>query len=217
MEDDPKSLTPEAFDALPSEDDSKGEAEKTAEESTPKKTEEATPPAEEKSETPKEQSVPYARFAKQNERVEKLEAEISALKQTKEERVLTDEEKQSLEAKNYLRNILKEVLAEEKSHQEAEEEKAVKDFEDESERLGSLYKDFDADKAVAFANKHDIKDLEHAYWRMKAEQTPSSEPPKPKLPKAPATTETLRKEVLEAPGKDIWGAVAAAKEKLGIR
>lgn len=210
MEKDLQSLTPDEFKDLPVDEPEKSEAEKPAEESTPEKPDESKVVKEE------EERVPYSRFEEVNDQLKSVKAEVEALKSTKSERPLTTQEQETLEAKNYLKNMLQEVIKESDEAKAKEEAKALDAYKATIKSMSGIYKDFDEDKVVKYANKHEIDNLETAYWRIKAENKISAETPKPKLPNAPGSGEVTMKEKLDTKSLDIFQAVKLAKEKSGI-
>lgn len=210
--DDLKSLTPEEFNAIPADEPVGSEAEKTAEESTPKE-----PAESEGVKKEEEERVPYSRFEEVNEQLKSVKAEVETLKTTKSERPLTSQEQEQLEAKNYLKNMLQEVIKENESAKAKEEVQKVEARQAEIKSLEKIYKDFEGDKVSKYASKHDLNNLETAYWRMKAESKTSAETPKPKLPGAPGSSELTVKEKIDTRGLDMFQATKLAKEKLGIK
>src|SRR3990167_2335429 len=207
-----KSLTPDEFNSIPVDEPVTSEPEKTGEESTPEKPDESKVVKEEE-----EERVPYSRFEEVNEQLKSVKAEVEALKTTKSERPLTSQEQEQLEAKNYLKNMLQEVIKENDSAKAKEEDKKAEERKIEILSLEKIYKDFDSDKVSKYANKHDISNLEVAYLRMKVESKTSAETPKPKLPGAPGSSEITVKDKIDTKGLDIYQAAKLAKEKLGIK
>ena len=211
MEKDLQSLTPDEFKDLPVDEPEKSEPAKTGEESTPKEPDESKVVKEE------EERVPYRRFEEVNDELKSVKADLEALKTTKSERPLTTQEQETLEAKNYLKNMLQEVIKESDEAKAKEEAKRADERKTEISSLEKIYKDFDSDKVSKYANKNDIKNLEVAYLRMKVDGKTSPEVPKPKLPGAPGSSEVTVKEKLETKNLDIFQAVKLAKEKSGIK
>jgi len=79
-----------------------------------------------------EKTVPYERFKEVNDKFRSLEAEISSLKsQSKKEGGLSQEQEKELQAKTYLKNLLKETLEEQDKGKAEQEVKEQKEFEQE--------------------------------------------------------------------------------------
>jgi len=79
-----------------------------------------------------EKTVPYERFKEVNDKFRSLEAEISSLKsQGKKEGGLSQEQEKELQAKTYLKNLLKETLEEQEKGKVEQEVKEQKEFEQE--------------------------------------------------------------------------------------
>ena len=79
-----------------------------------------------------EKTVPYERFKEVNDKFRSLEAEISSLKsQGKKEGGLSQEQEKELQAKTYLKNLLKETLEEQDKGKAEQEVKEQKEFEQE--------------------------------------------------------------------------------------
>src|SRR3990167_9629564 len=152
-----KSLTPDEFNSIPVDEPVVSEPEKTGEESTPAKPDESKVVKE-------EERVPYSRLeeviTKSNEKIDILQKTINDLQNKKEERPLSTQEQETLEAKTYLRNMLKEVISESEAEKAKEEDKKAEERKTEILSLEKIYKDFDSDKVSKYANKHTISNLE---------------------------------------------------------
>src|SRR3990167_2583262 len=96
---------------------------------------EKTPEEEKKEETPppekkEEPMVPLHRFREVNEKLEKVENEIAGLKQQKETPGgLSEEQTKELQAKTYLKTLLKETLEEDKKTATERETTEQRQFE----------------------------------------------------------------------------------------
>ena len=95
-------------------------------EEKPGETPEEASPQEEKGST-----VPITRFNEVYRRQKELETEISSLKSDKAKGNLTPEQEKELQAKTYLKGLLKETLEEDKKAQKAEETQQQEKFETE--------------------------------------------------------------------------------------
>lgn len=97
-----------------------------------------------------EKAVPYHRFQEVNTQLKTLEKEITALKEGKKEGTLSDEQQKELQAKTYLKGLLKETLEEqEKSKNQIEQEEMSKFKEDVSEVL-AIHTDIKKDDFLKF-------------------------------------------------------------------
>lgn len=97
----------------------------TEETETEEKKEETTPPGTKE----KEPMVPLHRFRETNDKLEKVEKEIADLRQQKFGPGISDEQQKELQAKNYLKTLLKEQLDEERLASEAKESAEFREFE----------------------------------------------------------------------------------------
>ena len=80
--------------------------------------------------TPKaDQTVPLSRFQEVYHKQKELEQEVSALKETKKAEGLTPEQEKELQAKQYLKNLLKETLSEQEQTKAQAEVKEQAEFE----------------------------------------------------------------------------------------
>lgn len=95
---------------------------------------------EEESSTPEERTVPYERFKEVNSKLHQTEAEVQSLKTQKRDEGLTPEQEKELQAKTYLKNLLKETITDvekERSQQETEEQKSFEREIDDSLLINS--------------------------------------------------------------------------------
>lgn len=76
-----------------------------------------------------EKTVPYGRFKEVNEEKNRLEQEIASLKNQKRDGGLSPEQEKELQAKQYLKSLLKETLAEEEKAKQEAEATELKQFE----------------------------------------------------------------------------------------
>ena len=91
--------------------------------------------------TQEEQKVPYTRFKQvydKAKQVDELTAEIQRLKEKQGDVGLNDNEKKELEAKKYLKNLIKETLSESQSETEKQKEIADKKFSEEVDDVLAL-------------------------------------------------------------------------------
>lgn len=98
-----------------------------------------------------EKFVPYTRFKEVNDKFKTLEGEIAALKtQSKEDGGLSPEQKKELEAKTYLKNLLKETLDETKQAESAQEKAELERFEKDVEESLSIHTDVKKEDFLKF-------------------------------------------------------------------
>lgn len=88
-----------------------------------------------------EQTVPYHRFKEVIDKTKALEADIQALKSTKKDSGLTPEQEKELQAKTYLKSLLKETLTEQEEAQARDKEQELKQFEKDVESALELNTD----------------------------------------------------------------------------
>lgn len=106
--------------------------------------------AEARKEKGEEKTIPYSRFREVNEKMKSLEAEINSLKSKKAEDGLTPEQQQELQAKQYLKNLLKETLDEERRAREEAERLEQERFEAEVNDVLYLHQDVSKDDFLKF-------------------------------------------------------------------
>lgn len=92
---------------------------------------ETSTPTDASSDTKEEPSVPYSRFKEVNSKYQELRGEIDALKQTKKDGGLTPEQQKELDAKSYLKNLLRETLEEDRMTKATQEKLEQDKFESE--------------------------------------------------------------------------------------
>lgn len=148
-------------------------------------------------ETTEEKTVPYSRFREVNEKMRDLETEIQSLKTQKAEDGLTPAQTQELQAKQYLKNLLKETIEEEKKTTEEMERQQQQIFEKEVDRVLSLHSNVKKDDFLKFIEEKGdeygitsvsgamklYKDLQ-AIKEETSEKTKRSLSSKPSLPKS---------------------------------
>lgn len=143
-----------------------------------------------------EKTVPYSRFKEVNEQKKTAEQERDSLKKTTEPQ-LTPEQQKEKQAKDYLRGITKEVLAEEKKAVKEEEVQEQKKFEDEVSDILAVNTDIDKDEFLKFiednGDKYGITSVKGAmtlYKDMGKAKTDTEEKTKEDLAKKPNLPKT---------------------------
>ncbi|KKL08000.1 hypothetical protein LCGC14_2580320 [marine sediment metagenome] len=108
------------------------------------------------SSTPKEEektTVPYERFKEVNDKMRNLETEIQGLKSQKDESGLNTEQKKELEAKEYLKGLLKETLTEQKDESTKEEQAQQEKFDKDVADILSVNTEVKKDDFLKFVEK----------------------------------------------------------------
>lgn len=136
--------------------------------------------------------------------------------------VLTEEEEREKKAKNYLRDLMKEVREEEKTA----ETEADEQLKEEIRNVTSLYPDFDEKSVLNLMDKYGIESVERGYqvWKeiskVKVEakdETKKEILSRPKSPSGVKTTDEGVDQTSEADKKkSLWEIVEEAKKKAGI-
>lgn len=115
---------------------------------------ESSPPEkEEKDEEKKEQFVPESRFKEVYGKMKELERDVSTLREGKKEGTLTEEQTAELKAKEYLKGLLKETLAEEKSRETQSEKAEIEKFETDVKEVLSIHSDIKKEDFLDFLEK----------------------------------------------------------------
>lgn len=127
-------------------------------EETPEVTEDKSEETPSESSTDKaDKSVPYARFKEVNDQLKEMKSRIDSL-QTKEDKgSITPEEKKELDAKNYLKNLFKEVMTEEEKMKSEKEKQESVAFNKEIDSLIELHPDIKRADFVEFIDKNSDK------------------------------------------------------------
>lgn len=139
----------------------------------------------------KEQFVPESRFKEVYGKMKDLEREIGTLREGKKEGTLTDDQQAELKAKEYLKGLLKETLAEEKSTQSQTEKAALEKFQEDVEDALSLHSDVKKDEFLDFLEKDgdDYSSIAAAmkgYKRLMEKEKEGSEKTKQNISKKPS-------------------------------
>jgi len=220
-------------------DETQDQVEKLANEEgeseTPETTEDTEVVGEEQQEQPKEEvpqkseEVPVS-FQKRinelvyksksaEERVKTLESELSKIRHS----TMSEEEKKEKSARDYLKGLLKEELAEVK-RQEEESDRAL---EEEISNVNALYPDFNKTEVLKVMDEFKIANVETAYnaWKKMnrvveetKEKTKKEIISKPKSPSAVKTSDGLSSKFTEdsIKGKSLWELAEEAKREAGL-
>lgn len=135
----------------------------------------------------------------------------------------TEEAKKEQNAREYLRGLYKEIVAEEKA-KEVEKDKALRS---EIEHVSAIYPDFNEDKVLGVMSKYGITDVEKAYLaerQMKNEVEKVKQETKKNLqarPKSPSSVKTQDGVATKFSEKDItenslWELAEKAKKEGGF-
>ena len=180
-----------------------------------------TPDEDEKEED--KQTVPLSRFQEVYREKKELEEKISSLETKKADGTITSDEKKELEAKNYLKNLFKEVSKEEQEETKKAERIELESFNKEIEEIITLNPDVKKADFLKFieveADKYDIKSVNGAmslYRKLEdvsksaSEKTKKDISSKPKLP----THEGGGGETYDDKGKSLYQIANEAKKEL---
>lgn len=113
---------------------------------------------------PSEKFVPESRFKEVYGQMKTLEREISSLKEQKQEGTLTEDQQKELQAKTYLKGLLKETLAEQEKEVSTKETQELSEFEEELSGVLSVHSDVKKNDFLVFLEKEgdDYSSLEAA-------------------------------------------------------
>ena len=206
--------------------------EASSEETQEKPEENSQEVSEEKSEETKIVEVPASFQKRIDELVYKYktseEGRLKLEKELKEMRKdpahpTSEEEKKEQQAKQYLKDLYKEVVAEEKS----KEQENSKKLQDEIDLVSTLYPDFNKEKVLETMKKFGIENVEKAYLASKEmnrvveetkEKTKKEVLSKPKSPSAVKTQDGAGSKFSEEDirGKSIWELAEQAKKEAGL-
>lgn len=206
--------------------------EETVETTEDKNPEESKTQENDSVETPESKEVPASFQKRINELTYKYKSEREAkikleeeLKKTRQNpaQPTSEEEKREQNAREYLRNLLKEEL----NATKAEEEAADKKLNDEIEHVAALYPDFKEDEVLNAMEKFGITDVEKAYLASKEmnrvvektkEETKKQILAKPKSPSSVKTQDAAGTKFSDEDikGKSIFELAEMAKKEAGI-
>ena len=88
-----------------------------------------------------EKVIPESRFREVYGKMKNLEREITTLKEGKKEGTLTEEQSKELQAKQYLKGLLKETLEEEKTAVETREKEQLESFKEQVNSILDVHTD----------------------------------------------------------------------------
>ena len=170
----------------------------------------STPESEEK-----EQTVPIHRFQEVYGKMKSLEQDITALKNQGEKSGLSEEQRKELQAKEYLKGLLKETLAEDKKSKETAEQAEAQQFKEQVGEVLDINTDVKKSDFLKFleteADSYGIEDVKGAmnlYRKLNnlskevAEKTKKELSQKPSLPSHEGGS--AMKEYPEDKGKSLW-------------
>ena len=160
-----------------------------------------------------EKAVPYTRFKEVNDKMKTLEGEITALKTQKSDGGLSPEQKKELEAKTYLKNLLKETMDETKTAESQKEKAELEKFDQDVSEILSVNADVKKDDFLKFVEEeaatYGIESVDGAmklYRKMNDLSKEVSEKTKKELlgrPKLPEHEGGGKQEPSDA-GKSLW-------------
>lgn len=171
-----------------------------------------------------EQMIPESRFKEVYGKMKDLEREIGTLKEGKREGTLTEDQQKELQAKEYLKGLLKETLSEQERTKQEQEQQELKEFKDKVETVLSIHTDVKKDDFLKFLEEEgdDYASVDAAmkvYKRLSetakdaSEKAKQSISKKPKLPSSEGTSGGSIDYAEADKGKSMWQiAQEAAKE-----
>lgn len=135
--------------------------------------------------------IPEQRFNQVYGKMKVLEREISTLKEGKREGNLSEEQTKELQAKEYLKGLLKETLEEEKSHQSKAQKEELEKFQDEVNDVLSIHTDIKKQDFLEFLEKDgddysSIPSAMKGYKRLLEKENTGAEKAKQNLSKKPS-------------------------------
>ena len=104
-----------------------------------------------------DKSVPYSRFKEVNDQLKSMKDRVDSLQTTSKGRDLTPKEQEELNAKTYLRNMLKDVLTEEERTKQEAEKKEVDVFNSEVDSILDINSDVKKNEFLDFIEKNSEK------------------------------------------------------------
>src|SRR3990167_9824496 len=104
-----------------------------------------------------DKSVPYSRFKEVNDKMNSMKERIDSLQNTSKGRDLTPKEQEELNAKSYLRNMLKDVLTEEERTKNEAEAKEVATFNSEVDSILEFNSEIKRNDFIDFIEKNSEK------------------------------------------------------------
>jgi len=186
--------------------------------------EETTETSSEPSSEPKvEKEVPYSRFKEVNDQLKSLKTEITKLTQKEIRTELSDTEKKDLDAKQYLKGLLEEVMNERESKTTQVEQAELAKFNQDVDEVLELNPDIKRDDFLKFieekADKYGVDSIKGAMLLYKdfnqtvegTKQSVKKElASRPKFP----TSEGVSIAKVDDSGKSIWQIAAEAAREL---
>ena len=145
------------------------------------------------------------------------------LEQLKKPGSTPEEAQKEASARTYLKELYKEIVAEEK----AQEEVADKELREEISNVAAMYSDFDDKKVLAVMEEFSIENVETGYkaWKKMSSQVEQAKEDtkkdiisKPKNPSAVKTSDDFGSKFSEdkTKGKSLWELAEMAKREAGF-
>ena len=173
-----------------------------------------------------EKTVPYERFHEVIEKTHELENQIKELKEQKAtNKGISPEQEKELQAKTYLKNLLRETLSEQESAKKQEDEREAREFKQNVDEVLSANADVKRSDFVKFletkADSYGVKSVHGAMQifrdlnnlsREAAEKAKKDIAAKPGMPKSEGDGAKGYRETDK--GKPIWQIAEEAKKEL---
>ncbi len=171
-----------------------------------------------------EKMIPESRFNEVYGKMKTLEREIGTLKEGKRDGTLSEDQQKELQAKEYLKGLLKETLSEQERTKQEQEQQEVREFKDKVETVLAIHTDVKKDDFLKFLEEEgdDYASVDAAmkvYKRLSetakdaSEKAKQSISKKPKLPSSEGTGGSVDYAESDK-GKTMWQIAQEAAREL---
>ncbi len=171
-----------------------------------------------------EKMIPESRFNEVYGKMKTLEREIGTLKEGKRDGTLSEDQQKELQAKEYLKGLLKETLSEQERTKQEQEQQEVREFKDKVETVLAIHTDVKKDDFLKFLEEEgdDYASVDAAMKVYKglsetakdaSEKAKQSISKKPKLPSSEGTGGSVDYAESDK-GKTMWQIAQEAAREL---
>lgn len=171
-----------------------------------------------------EKMIPESRFNEVYGKMKTLEREIGTLKEGKRDGTLTEDQQRELQAKEYLKGLLKETLSEQERTKQEQEQQEAREFKDKVDSILAIHTDVKKDDFLKFLEEEgdDYASVDAAmkvYKRFSetakdaSEKAKQSISKKPKLPSSEGTGGSVDYAESDK-GKTMWQIAQEAAREL---